>query len=760
MHFLPAVDWPDSHPELQDIAQAQLQAFLAEDGIIHADQLSDAELLKWCSEHEHLRVVAGDVTSLFCGGSSKTAAAADDAVDSASAFAVKFHSGDEAAGDAYAVFIHDIRVSPSRAKGSGYSGFNAMTDDRVYADHALVRERIPRGLAFLQVCKVRDLHEVFSTSTVKGGAKVQTSLGWRPDVTAGDVHCLLRGLRKFTGRDHGDDDDTLPGAGQAADKPKDAEWQRFFTSDPSTTTHVAAMEKANGESGHFTALATPVALKKAIASGGGIAPDHVYVGGSKTVHIIAREAADLEHPVYASTRYSFARNIVRGCLQVVQSRPKEVQQQFKTFMATLRITLCIEFLNPATQHVERFDFSHPVPQALTFVSSRPQQIAALSLGMHPIVAVRLAQYFGFEVVGHSLHSMTEHVSVLQRTRYLYGKEGYVLYYMNGAGCVIGLVKRKSVWYIIQRAVREKARSLSRRIANICEAQRALAETAQGGTRASTVNAAAALTKLIDTAYSKASKPLARVRGRWKAAGFASDSLAAAVTLAGSFAEGGDEMHPAFLAAAAASAGPPQVLTLAGTEAAAGGGAGGSKKGGRGRRRRGKGGAAGAAAAPAAEDASLLVSGDFGAAAASAAIVEETKGAAALMALRLWDIQSWLNLSAGTVAAYSKVVLNFLQDVGRVGPSEHRHLFPNAPAASAAAGGSGSGGSDAVSSTLVPTAAQAESAAQRVQTWLQDGWQSDLLGNRFPQMMSVFLEQRGINDNIDPIEASAVEEAAQ
>ena len=750
MDFLSGVDWPDSHAELPSVAQTQLETFLEDGDAASGDNLTDGGLLKWCLEHEHLRVVSADVTGLFCSGSSKSA----DGVDAASSLATRFHSGHEALGDSYVVFIHDVRVSPSRAKGSGYKGFDAITDDRVYADHALVRERIPRGLAFLQVCRVRHLHEVFSTSTAKGGVRVSSSQGWCPDVAAGHVHCLLRGLRKFTGRDHGDDDDTLPGAGQAAEKPKDAEWQRFFTSDPSSTTHVAAMEKANGESGHFTAVTTPSTLREAITSAGGTAPDHIYVGGSKTVHIIARDAGDLQHAVYASTRYSFARNILGSCMQVLEARTSEVQQQFKAFMSTLRITLCVEFLNPATQHVERFDFTHPVPQALTFVSSRPQQPTKLSLGMHPIVAVRVAQYFGFDVVAHSLHGMEEHVAVLQRTRYLYGKEGFVLYYMDAEGSVIGLVKRKSVWYIIQRAVREKARSLARRIANICDAQQALAVAAESGTRGTALSAATALQKLLDTAHTKASKPCARVRGRWEAAASQPGSLAAAVVQGGDFAEGGHEMHPALLPCAATAGSPGQVLTLEGVAASGGGSqaaAGGGSKGGR--RRRGKGGKAGSAAAAVVapqSNAQGLISADFGAAAARAGIVAETRGSAALMALRLWDIQSWLNLSAPTVAAYSKVVLTFLQDIGQVGPSEHKHLFRDegASASSPAAAASD------VSSTLVPTEDQAASAAKRVQMWLQDGWQSDLLGNRFPQMMSVFLDQRGINDNIDPIEADS------
>ena len=40
----------------------------------------------------------------------------------------------------------------------------------------------------------------------------------------------------------------------------------------------------------------------------------------------------------------------------------------------------------------------------------------------------------------------------------YGYEGEVLYYLDSKGQVIGLLKRKTAWYVILRAIREKASS--------------------------------------------------------------------------------------------------------------------------------------------------------------------------------------------------------------------------------------------------------------------------------------------------------------
>jgi len=43
-------------------------------------------------------------------------------------------------------------------------------------------------------------------------------------------------------------------------------------------------------------------------------------------------------------------------------------------------------------------------------------------------------------------------------RRLRGTEGRVVYFLNGENHVIGLLKKKSTWYIILRALREKSKS--------------------------------------------------------------------------------------------------------------------------------------------------------------------------------------------------------------------------------------------------------------------------------------------------------------
>ena len=43
----------------------------------------------------------------------------------------------------------------------------------------------------------------------------------------------------------------------------------------------------------------------------------------------------------------------------------------------------------------------------------------------------------------------------------YGSEGEVMYFVNNKGHVIGLLKKKTAWYVLARAIREKARNAVR-----------------------------------------------------------------------------------------------------------------------------------------------------------------------------------------------------------------------------------------------------------------------------------------------------------
>jgi len=52
---------------------------------------------------------------------------------------------------------------------------------------------------------------------------------------------------------------------------------------------------------------------------------------------------------------------------------------------------------------------------------------------------------------------------MSQIRLGHGYEGSVIYLLDQNRSVIGIVKRKTIWYIVVRAIREKAKFLSRNL---------------------------------------------------------------------------------------------------------------------------------------------------------------------------------------------------------------------------------------------------------------------------------------------------------
>ena len=61
-------------------------------------------------------------------------------------------------------------------------------------------------------------------------------------------------------------------------------------------------------------------------------------------------------------------------------------------------------------------------------------------------------------VDYSIISLNQIEDYLLKVRNDYGYEGCVLYFLDEDSNVIGILKKKTTWYIIIRAVREKLRS--------------------------------------------------------------------------------------------------------------------------------------------------------------------------------------------------------------------------------------------------------------------------------------------------------------
>ena len=65
-------------------------------------------------------------------------------------------------------------------------------------------------------------------------------------------------------------------------------------------------------------------------------------------------------------------------------------------------------------------------------------------------------FSGIESVKYSKIPVSDAESRMLKVRKEYGSEGEVMYFMDGKKNVIGLLKKKTAWYILARAIREKA----------------------------------------------------------------------------------------------------------------------------------------------------------------------------------------------------------------------------------------------------------------------------------------------------------------
>ena len=71
---------------------------------------------------------------------------------------------------------------------------------------------------------------------------------------------------------------------------------------------------------------------------------------------------------------------------------------------------------------------------------------------------QIGKLFELSCVDYSIISLNQIDEYLLKVRNDYGYEGSVLYFLDSDSNVIGILKKKTTWYIILRAVREKLRS--------------------------------------------------------------------------------------------------------------------------------------------------------------------------------------------------------------------------------------------------------------------------------------------------------------
>ena len=223
-------------------------------------------------------------------------------------------------------------------------------------------------------------------------------------------------------------------------------------SDILLTLVVIGTSKENGSAAHLTAIF--------------VDGEYVLIGGSKNSHLICSlKHGEEDLRLYPDSPWKVAKIIMQAIFDLFKDMGEENTEKFLFLLANWHLTAIFEMLDPNDQHVELLTNPKPIVRFITFTSAwrgeQPQDNNLLCL--YPIHAVKLAEAYNmptitYEVVGLSPDKAQRDeafASLQDRIRRDFGNEGQVLYFATEDDVVIGLLKKKTMWYIILRALREK-----------------------------------------------------------------------------------------------------------------------------------------------------------------------------------------------------------------------------------------------------------------------------------------------------------------
>ncbi len=102
-------------------------------------------------------------------------------------------------------------------------------------------------------------------------------------------------------------------------------------------------------------------------------------------------------------------------------------------------------------------FERPLLKFITFTLNKIESNHTSLCSMPPQLAIRIGTLFGLSCVKQEPVAFEHIDDYLAKVRKDHGYEGVVLYFLDADLNVFGLLKKKTVWYIVLRAIREKLR---------------------------------------------------------------------------------------------------------------------------------------------------------------------------------------------------------------------------------------------------------------------------------------------------------------
>lgn len=292
----------------------------------------------------------------------------------------------------YSCTLHDVRISPV---GPG---------EKIYNKNKWIRKNITRGLNFMQL-------------SGKEGRKFDFA---------------IYANKKFAGG-KGDEDDNYQS------ESKDT-WKKFFIDSVEKANVVIFMKKLDGFAGHFS-------IRK-------IEGEYFIIAGSKNVHLLIRTRDDIEK--YKEGKFTIAKKVAEGVLNTFDEMDESKSFLLKHHLNITKETVVCELLDPQIkQHL--VDSSH-LKKATIFglmLTSTPGMEKVKSLTtMTPQICLKYFEFFGISTPENFVVAAKCVKNTIAELRTETDYEGCVLYYLINDR-TIGLLKVKTIWYVIMRVLREK-----------------------------------------------------------------------------------------------------------------------------------------------------------------------------------------------------------------------------------------------------------------------------------------------------------------
>jgi len=302
----------------------------------------------------------------------------------------------------YSAKLNDARVV-GFSRGYG-------PDDKVYNNDAEIRNRIARGNT------VMEIHQSSSGKTT--------------------LDMVVFALKKFTGG-MGDEDEDQP--------ENDLVWQRYFLKPIEEVKKVVCMIKENGEAAHLS-----VRL---------IEGKFFFLAGSKNVHLLFQNKEDID--LYTEGRFMVAKMVGESWLRQIKAMDNDKLNLLLNFMNVSKLTAVFEILCPDYQHVVDLSFlKEPTLKFLTLTGQYSKQEKEKLCAVPPDACIEFAKTLGLETANYETIPATEADKRMNDIRGGYGYEGEVLYFLDEHDETVGLLKKKTAWYVICRAIREKVSNAS------------------------------------------------------------------------------------------------------------------------------------------------------------------------------------------------------------------------------------------------------------------------------------------------------------